>query len=376
MAGSQTQLIEGLNALTAGLILLTAFGMVATRQVQGVMRFFVVQSAILAASAFLIGFNRGSIHLLALGAITVAAKVIAIPWVLKRTLPGDLYERREINQVINIPSSLLLALLLAIAAEFLVSPLLATTADPVIHANLPIGLAGILIGGYSLIARREALPQIDRHPRHGKWRLLCRHRNRSRSSSDCRIGNRDRCGSDRCRRWRTHAEHYGNDWNNRSSIHERTERGASVMALIVAVSLPLLAALLCWVKPLRSIAWGTTVFCLTISFAAAVMTAGQVLRSGRAVAIPGWIEVDGLGSLVLLLVTFVCTLAAIFAGGYMRHGSHQATVVVVLLELQPAGFCFGRCACARQPQPGVGRSGVGYPVRNATGSLREYRWRT
>lgn len=160
MTGAQTQLIEGLNALTAGLILLTAFGMVATRQVQGVMRFFVVQSLFLAASAFLIGFSRGSIHLLALGAITIAAKAIGIPWVLKRTLPGDLYERREINQVINIPSSLLLALLLAIAAEFLVSPLLATTQDPVIHVNLPIGLAGILIGAYSLIARREALPQM------------------------------------------------------------------------------------------------------------------------------------------------------------------------------------------------------------------------
>ena len=296
MAGSQTQLIEGLNALTAGLILLTAFGMVATRQVQGVMRFFVVQSAFLAASAFLIGFNRGSIHLLALGAITIAAKVIAIPWVLKRTLPGDLYERREINQVINIPSSLLLALLLAIAAEFLVSPLLATTADPVIHANLPIGLAGILIGAIFPDCPTRGSSPIDRHPRHGKWRLFCRHRNRSRSSSDCRIGNRDRCGSDRGRHWRTHAEYYANDWNDRSSIHERTERGASVMALIVAVSLPLLAALLCWVKPLRSIAWGITVFCLSISFAMAVMTAGQVLRNGRAVAIPGWIEVDGLGS--------------------------------------------------------------------------------
>lgn len=160
MAGAQTQLIEGLNALAAGLILLTAFGMVATRQVQGVMRFFIVQSLFLAASAFLIGFNRNSIHLLALGVITIGAKVIAIPWVLKRTLPGDLYERREINQVINIPSSLLLALLLAIASEFLVSPLLATTTDPVIHVNLPIGLAGILIGAYSLIARREALPQM------------------------------------------------------------------------------------------------------------------------------------------------------------------------------------------------------------------------
>ncbi len=160
MAGAQTQLVEGLNALSAGLILLTAFGMVATRQVQGVMRFFIVQSLFLSASAFLIGFNRGSIHLLALGVITIAAKVIAIPWVLKRTLPGDLYERREINQVINIPSSLLLALLLAIAAEFLVSPMLAITPDPVIHVNLPIGLAGVLIGAYSLIARREALPQM------------------------------------------------------------------------------------------------------------------------------------------------------------------------------------------------------------------------
>jgi hydrogenase-4 component E len=160
VAGAQTQLIEGLNALSAGLILLTAFGMVATRQVQGVMRFFVVQSLFLSASAFLIGFSRNSIHLLALGVITIAAKVIAIPWVLKRTLPGDLYERREINQAINIPSSLLIALLLAIAAEFLVSPLLAITPDPVIHVNLPIGLAGILIGAYSLIARREALPQM------------------------------------------------------------------------------------------------------------------------------------------------------------------------------------------------------------------------
>ncbi len=160
MASTQTQLIEGLNALDAGLILLTAFAMVATRQVQGVMRFFIVQSVFLAISAFLIGFNRGSIHLLALGVITIGAKAVAIPLVLKRTLPDDLYERREINQVINIPSSLLLALLLAIAAEFLVGPLVSASTDPVVHVNLPIGLAGILIGAYSLVARREAIPQL------------------------------------------------------------------------------------------------------------------------------------------------------------------------------------------------------------------------
>lgn len=59
------------------------------------------------------------------------------------------------------------------------------------------------------------------------------------------------------------------------------------MALMLAILAPLLAALLCWVKPLRSIAWGTTVTCLVISFAAAIMTTQQVLWSGRAFGIPG-----------------------------------------------------------------------------------------
>ena len=91
------------------------------------------------------------------------------------------------------------------------------------------------------------------------------------------------------------------------------------MALSAAVFLPLVAALLCWAKPLRSIAWVITVFCLSLSFASAVISSDQVLQGGRTVAIPDWIEADGLSALVLLLVTFVCTLAAIFAGGYMRH---------------------------------------------------------
>jgi hydrogenase-4 component E len=160
MSSAPVASAEALNTLSAGLVLISAFAMVATRQVQGVVRFFILQSAFLAASSFLLAFSRHSVHLWALGGITVATKIIAIPWVLKRTLPRELYERREIEQVLNIPSSLLLALLLAIAAEFLVSPLAGMSADPVIHINLPIGLAGVLIGAYSLIARREAIPQL------------------------------------------------------------------------------------------------------------------------------------------------------------------------------------------------------------------------
>jgi hydrogenase-4 component E len=151
---------EALNTLSAGLILIAAFAMVATRQVQGVVRFFVIQSLLLSGSCFLLGYSRNSAHLWALGGITVVAKVLAIPWVLRKLLPGDFYERREISQAVNIPASLLLALLLAVIAEFLAGPLVSASHDPVIRVNVPIGLAGVLIGVWSLITRREAIPQL------------------------------------------------------------------------------------------------------------------------------------------------------------------------------------------------------------------------
>jgi len=151
---------ESLNTLNAGLILICAFAMVATRQVQGVVRYFVIQSLLLAASSFLLAFDEHSMHLWALGVITIVAKVMVIPWVLRRTLAPELYVRREIAQVLNIPASLLFALLLAIASELLVGPLSSTTGNPVIGVNLPIGLACVLIGAYSLTARREAIPQL------------------------------------------------------------------------------------------------------------------------------------------------------------------------------------------------------------------------
>lgn len=151
---------DSLNTLSAGLVLIAAFAILGTRQVQGIVRFFVIQSALLAASCFLLGYGYHSVHLWALGAITVGAKVIAIRLVLRRLLPGDYYERREVTQAVNIPSSLLLALLLTVFAEFIAAPVAASTQNLVIRVNLPIGLACLLIGAYSLVARREAIPQL------------------------------------------------------------------------------------------------------------------------------------------------------------------------------------------------------------------------
>lgn len=156
----QAPVAEALDNLCAGLILISAFAMVATRQVQGVVRYFVAQSSLLVAACFLLAYSRHSMHLWVLGALTLAAKVIAIPWILRFLLPGDFYERREITQAVNIPASLLVCLALTIAAELFVGPVAQANPDPVIRTNLPLGLACVLIGSYSLVARREAVPQL------------------------------------------------------------------------------------------------------------------------------------------------------------------------------------------------------------------------
>ncbi len=91
------------------------------------------------------------------------------------------------------------------------------------------------------------------------------------------------------------------------------------MALIAILAIPLLAALLCWVPPLRRVAWGITVASTSTVFALAVYVSAEVIASRRVVGVPGWFEADGLSALVLVLVGFVCALACIFAGGYMRH---------------------------------------------------------
>ena len=178
-----TSIPDALNTLSAGLILISAFAMVATRQVQGVVRFFVIQSLLLAASSFLLGYGRSSVHLWALGAITIAAKVVAIPWVLRRLLPGDFYERREISQAINIPSSLLMVLLLTIVAEFLAGPLVTAVHDPVDSRQSADRARRrpdrrVLAGR----AARGDSP-VDRNPGDGEWRLLCR---ASRLRRNCR----------------------------------------------------------------------------------------------------------------------------------------------------------------------------------------------
>jgi hydrogenase-4 component E len=151
--------LENLNALVGGLFLLTAFGMVATRQVLGCLRLFVANGLFLALSAFLLGAILHSWHVFAVGVIDLVTKPILIPWLLRRIVRSEVYVRREIDQVLNIPTSLLIVLALTIAAYFLALPL-SRAGNGLVGLNLPIGMAGLLIGAYTAATRREAVPLL------------------------------------------------------------------------------------------------------------------------------------------------------------------------------------------------------------------------
>jgi hydrogenase-4 component E len=152
-------MIRELNDLTAGLFLISGFAILRFRQVQDCFRSFLFQSFFLAVSAFLIGFKLDSLDLMIAAGITILSKLILIPWTLNRSLHQEMYERREIAQILNLPVSLLIGAGLLIFSYFISMPILRHLSE-FSKVNLPIGIAGALIGAYTLIVRQEAIPQL------------------------------------------------------------------------------------------------------------------------------------------------------------------------------------------------------------------------
>lgn len=155
-----SSLLSNLNALATGLFLLTAFGIVAMRQARGVLNLFIAQSLLLAASAVLLGLRFSAEHLYGVASVDVLSKVIIVPWLLYKTTPSEIYTRREVSQVLNIPTALLVALALTILAYYLGLPISRSVAAQFRAPNIPIGIAGLLLGAFTITVRREAVPLL------------------------------------------------------------------------------------------------------------------------------------------------------------------------------------------------------------------------
>ena len=154
-----THLLSELNALVLGFFILCTIAMTVTRQIGACMLIFVVQSLLLAASAFLLGAHPFSWHLFALGCVTVISKAIVIPWLLRALTPRGNYYRREMSQALDVPVALLVALGLSLAG-YAFSQHVVRAAPNLSGGNIAMGFAGLLVGLLLLAVRTEAVPQL------------------------------------------------------------------------------------------------------------------------------------------------------------------------------------------------------------------------
>ena len=108
--------------LLAALLLLVAFAMLSQRRILTLIHLFAWQGAALAASTLIVAASTGQTHLYFSAALTVVLKVVLIPWVLHRLI-DRLNVRWDVETLINIPTTMLIGVGLAIFAFALATPI-------------------------------------------------------------------------------------------------------------------------------------------------------------------------------------------------------------------------------------------------------------
>ena len=142
----------------AALLLLIAFAMLSQRRVLSLVRLFAWQGLILAISTATVAWTTDQHHLFYSAALTLAIKVLALPWILHR-LMVKLEIKWDVETLINIPTVMLIGIGLVIFAFNLAYPI-AQLASTVTRNTLGIAIACVLLSFLMMITRRKAVPQV------------------------------------------------------------------------------------------------------------------------------------------------------------------------------------------------------------------------
>ena len=144
--------------LAASVVLLAAVVTLWRRSVHAIVRALAVQGVALAGVAAVLGLHHHDPGLLFVALLVLAAKAIVIPMLLSRVVQAD-PASRETQPLVNVPASLVAAgalTFLAFAASRSITALVPTTAGRLI----PLGVAAMLVGFFSLVTRRKVVSQI------------------------------------------------------------------------------------------------------------------------------------------------------------------------------------------------------------------------
>ena len=154
------QVGERLIDLFAAFMLVCSLLFLATERRRLHVRLYAFQSLSLAVVALSVAFFQCERHIFIAAALTLLLKVIIIPVALERIL-HRLIPQQTVKPVINIPSSLLIAGVLVLAADLLTQSILATGHPFALTRNvLTVSLAVMLLSLLSMVTRKKALTQV------------------------------------------------------------------------------------------------------------------------------------------------------------------------------------------------------------------------
>ncbi len=142
----------------AAMLLVLAFAMIAQRRVLTLIRLFTLQGAALVAATAVVAYLTGEHEMYYSAGITFIVKVVAIPLILTRLI-NRLNVRWDVETLFNIPTTMLIGILLVIFAFNLAAPV-ASLSKSLARGTLGIAMACVLLSFLMMIVRSKAVPQV------------------------------------------------------------------------------------------------------------------------------------------------------------------------------------------------------------------------
>jgi hydrogenase-4 component E len=154
MSGFAGQLIN----LFAAVILMLAFAMLSQRRILSLIHLFTLQGAALVAATATVGYVTNQPHLYLSAGLTLVLQVLLIPMLLHRIIER-LDVRWDVEALINVPTTMLIGIVLVIFAFNLAQPI-SRLSSSVAGGTLGIALACVLLSFMMMLVRSKAVPQV------------------------------------------------------------------------------------------------------------------------------------------------------------------------------------------------------------------------
>ena len=142
----------------AALLLLLSFAMLAQRRIVTLVNLLAIQGSVLFVATILLAWRTGERHLYLSAALTLALKVILLPWLLHRLI-RRLQVYWDTEPLLNISGTMLVGLLVVVFAFGLAQPISAL-ANTATRSSIGIAVAVILLSFVTMITRRKAMSQV------------------------------------------------------------------------------------------------------------------------------------------------------------------------------------------------------------------------